>query len=187
MLTWKLPAEKSTLISLDSYYRDITKVSDEERNNWNFDVPEALDRSLLIEQANALARGEAIEKPVYLFPSHTRAPRGERIEPCRFIIIEGLYAFYWEELRDLMHTRVFIDTPDQVGFERRLERDIRERSCTSDEVVLQFVSEVRPMYERNIKPTRSFADLVLDGEDTLEDSADVVIKHILEGGVMTED
>ncbi len=176
-LAAQLPGSTAS-VPVDSYYRDLTTVSLRERADWNFDLPVAFDLELLVEQTVAIARGEPILKPIYLFPHHRRASHGERIEPGRFVIIEGLFAFYWREIRDLMHTRVFVDAPDEVCFARRVERDIRERGCSRSEVIRQYEQQVRPCYRRFIAPTRRFADLVVDGTSPVEFSVETVLRSV---------
>lgn len=164
----------AVVISLDSYYHDLTPLNSEERDHWNFDVPGALDRKLLIENVTQLSNGDSIEKPIYQFPSHTRAERGEIVNPFRVIIVEGLFALYWEEIRDLLNLKVFIDTNDEVCLERRKQRDVIQRNRSEESVVRQYNETVRPMYRKYIRPTSEFADLILDGMEPIRKSGEVV-------------
>ncbi len=166
------------LLSLDSYYHDLSPLDPAERDARNFDVPEALDHELLRDQLVALYNGSAIEKPVYDFATHTRSPQSEQIVPGEAIIIEGLFALYWEEIRALFQTSVFVTLHDHVCLSRRIERDTRERGRSSESVLSQYKETVQPMNEKYILPTKTFAQIVVDGEDLLERSTSLIMAHI---------
>jgi len=166
------------ILSLDSYYHDLSPLDPEERKHRNFDVPEALDHVLLREQLIALANGSAIEKPVYDFATHTRSPQSERIVPGETVIIEGLFALYWEKIRELFHTSVFVTLHDHVCLSRRIERDTKERGRSRESVLSQYTETVRPMNEKYILATKTFADIVVNGEDPLEQSTALIMAHI---------
>ena len=170
----------AAILSLDSYYRDLSHLPLAARHHFNFDVPEALDHELLVQNLQGLARGRAVEQPVYLFPEHVRAPRGERVEPVAHLIVEGLFALYFEEIRSLLDTRIFIQVDDSVCLQRRQQRDTRERGRTPESVLEQYTGTVRPMYERHVRPTQQFADLVVRGEQPVAQSAVAVVAHIKE-------
>jgi len=158
-----------TLVPLDAYYRDLAALGPQLRLQQNFDAPEALDAELMIRQLAELARGQAVEMPVYRFDTHTRAPHGTIVAPARSVIVEGLFTLYWPLLRELLQLKVFVDVDDDVGLSRRIERDVNERGRTPASVRRQYESTVRPMYERYIRPTRDHADLVLDGMRPLDE------------------
>jgi len=166
------------ILTLDSYYHDLSPLDPEERKHRNFDVPEALDHELLREQLMALANGSAIEKPVYDFATHTRSPQSERIVPGETVIIEGLFALYWEKIRELFHTSVFVTLHDHVCLSRRIERDTKERGRSRESVLSQYTETVRPMNEKYILATKTFADIVVNGEDPLEQSTALIMAHI---------
>jgi uridine kinase len=166
---------KAPVLGLDSYYRELAHLPLEERARMNFDEPAALDRDLLIAQVRSLWEGRAIEKPVYDFSRHTRSGEIERIEPSEYAIVEGLFALYWPELRKLYGTSVFIDVDDAVCYQRRLERDVRERARTPESVYVQYNTMVRPMAERYILPTRAWADVVVSGVEPLERTSAAVL------------
>jgi uridine kinase len=163
---------------LDSYYRDLSALAPAERARVNFDAPIALDDGLLIEQVHSLSRGEIVERPVYDFTTHTRVPRSESFTASEFLIIEGLFALYWPELRELAGTKVFVDAPDDVCLRRRQLRDVAERGRTLESVVAQFKQTVQPMAALHVRPTFQYADLVLSGEQPLLHSVDAVLKHV---------
>jgi len=168
----------SPMLLLDSYYRDLSALSPAERARVNFDAPESLDHELLIEQVQALSRGESITRPCYDFSTHTRVPGGENLTASDFLIVEGLFALYWPELRELSRTKIFVNAPDNVCLGRRKTRDVAERGRTVDSVVLQFRETVQPMATRYVRPTSRYADLVLSGEQMLSASVNEVLAHI---------
>ncbi len=178
-LARRLVAELGTThISLDAYYRPLNHLSLAERSHFNFDEPSALDHELLIKQIDALAGGRSIELPVYDFATHSRTDRTQTIAPAEFVIIEGLFALYWEELRRLYGTSVFVEAPDAVCLERRQERDVRERGRSPESVLRQFTETVRPMAALHVVPTAAFANVVVSGLQPLAASAAAVLQHV---------
>ncbi len=168
----------TTVLPLDAYYRDLSHLPLADRCHFNFDHPEALDREPLLHNLRGLTRGQAVEKPVYLFPEHIRAPQGQKVEPGDYLIVEGLFVLYWEAVRSLLNTRIYIRATDPVCLERRLERDTRERGRTPESALAQYRQTVRPMYEQHIRPTQRFAELVVDGKAAIEQTATAIRDHI---------
>jgi uridine kinase len=166
------------ILPMDAYYLDLAFLPLEERCKFNFDVPESVDHALLLENLAALAAGHAIERPVYDFTIHTRAPITETIAPGGCVIVEGLFALYWEDIRALAGTKVFVDAPDEVCLARRRIRDVLERGRTLESVLKQYTETVRPMAELYIRPTRCFADLVVSGEVPVEQSSAAVLVRV---------
>lgn len=166
------------ILALDSYYRELGGVPFEERARMNFDEPGALDHELLFEHLLALQAGRAIDVPVYDFTLHTRAGRTERLRPGKFAVVEGLWTLYWEPIRSVLGTKVYVDAPDAVCFERRLARDVRERGRSPESVARQYAATVRPMAERYILPGRELADLVVSGVAPLAESSASVLAHV---------
>lgn len=176
-------AEKldAAMLHLDSYYRELDHLSIVQRAHWNFDAPEALDAELLFAHVRQLHKGIAIQKPIYDFTTHARTDRTEPVEPRQFIIIEGLFALYWDEIVKLLGTKVFVDLGEDICLERRIERDIRERGRTRESVLEQYHSTVLPMARRYVHPTRERADIVVTGNDRIEHEVEVVMQHVLAG------
>jgi uridine kinase len=169
---------RSPVLLLDSYYRDLGALIPAERCAVNFDEPGALDHELLIEQVRALSRGEVVEQPKYDFTTHKRSPHGETFAAREFLIIEGLFALYWEDLRELASTRIFVDTPDEVCLRRRQVRDVTERGRTLESVTTQFYGTVQPMAALHIRPSSKYADLLLSGEQSISRSVERVLRHL---------
>lgn len=173
-----IPDKRSVIISCDSYYRDLSALSPDERENWNFDAPEAIEAELLCHHLDALARGNEILCPVYDFTTHTRSSASIRVTPGALIIVEGLFVLYWEEIRQLLDTKVFISLTETASLARRLERDIRERGRTRQSVLNQYNRTVKPMTEKYVAPTRYFANILVNGEDPIEQSSAKIISVI---------
>jgi uridine kinase len=172
-----LPAP-SSILSLDSYYLPLSNLSLVEREQCNFDRPDALEWPLIRGHVRRLARGEAVEEPVYLFDEYTRAPSSRRIEAAPFVILEGLYALYDQQVRDALDLRVFVNAPDEVCFERRRQRDVAERGRTVASVCRQYTEMVRPMAEQFVVPTRTFAEVVIQGDAPAAASVAALLQRI---------
>lgn len=149
------------MIEQDSYYKDQSEKTMEERLGTNYDHPLAFDNDLLIEQIKALLNYETIDKPVYDYTVHTRSDKIIPIEAKDVIILEGILILEDERLRDLMDIKVFVDTDADLRIIRRLVRDIKERQRTMDSVIDQYISVVRPMHNQFIEPTKRYADIII--------------------------
>jgi uridine kinase len=175
-LVKKLPG--AAIVSLDSYYRGMEDIPLEERKKVNFDHPDALDWELLHEHLQAMAAGCAFDEPVYSFADYARTEETRRIEPCAFVIVEGLFVLYWPELRGMLDTKVFVQTDPEVCFNRRLTRDVNERGRSPESVRQQYEKTVRPSAEWFVHPTMKYADLVVSGEEPLAVSTSTVVNAL---------
>ena len=168
---------KGTVLGLDRYYRDLSHLSPAERDRFNFDVPEALEHGLLMEQVARLRGGESIDAPRYDFNTHTRIGGTTRVEAGAVVILEGLFALYWPMLRELLATKVYVDMSDDVCLARRTERDIRERGRTVESVRSQYARIVAPMAQKYVRPTMVYADVVVLGAGSIEAEVAEVLAH----------
>ena len=175
---WIARRLEATLFSLDDYYRDLAHLPKSEREKTNFDDPAMFDWRLLEQDIAALGRGETISKPLYDFENHIRRTHRETVTPCRFVIVEGLFALHDPALRRLYGTSVYVHLDDDVCFARRMERDIRERGRSRESVLAQYEATVRPMCEKYVRPTRAHASVVVRGDDPLAQSAEAVMAHL---------
>lgn len=166
------------ILPMDAYYRDLAFLPIESRCKFNFDIPDSLDHALLREHLTALAAGLPVQRPVYDFTVHTRSSIWETLAPGAHLILEGLFALHWDDLRSLFGTKVYVDAPDDVCLARRQVRDVIERGRTSESVHRQYVETVRPMAELYVRPTRRFADIVVSGQEPLEQSSAAVLARI---------
>ena len=145
----------------DSYYRNIDQLPLDYRQRANFDHPDAIDTDLLVAHLRALKAGQAIDLPVYDFKHDRRLPETRRMEPKLIIILEGILIFAEPRLLAEMDIKVFVDTPDDIRFIRRLRRDIAERGRTVESVIEQYVSTVRPMHMQFVEPSKRYADVII--------------------------
>lgn len=175
---WLAAALSATIFSLDAYYHDLATLPLEERAAFNFDHPDSLDAHLLSQHLHDLAEGKKVVRPVYDFASHTRSARTETLTPSEYLIVEGLFTLYWDSIRDIYSTKVFMVADHDVCLPRREARDIAERGRTPESVQRQYATTVQPMAEQFINPTRRYADLVLSGSQPVEISAASVLNHI---------
>ena len=159
-----LGSEKAVIIQEDSYYKDLSDVPYEQRVGRNFDHPDAFDHDLLAEHLLQLLNGEAVSHPIYDYKLHTRSKKTKTAGPGNLIILEGILIFSKAQLRELINYRVFIDTPPDICFIRRLKRDIEERGRTVDSVIKQYTETVRPMYLQFIEPSKQYADILISGD-----------------------
>lgn len=166
------------VLSMDCYYRDLSSLDPHEREKVNFDTPEAIDSTLLVEHLETLSGGGEIAKPRYDFTTHTRSPGTDRVAGCAMVLVEGLFALYWEAVRRLLHSSIFVEIPPDQALLRRLERDMRERGRSRASILHQYTTTVAPMNERHVLPTAAFADLVVSGMEPLEQSLARVRAHL---------
>ena len=148
-------------IAQDSYYKSAEFMDNQHITAFNFDHPSAFDTDLMVEHLRALKRGETIRVPVYDFVHHRRSPQTVEVAPRRLVLFEGIMVFVDPRVRDLLDLKLYVDTPDDIRFIRRLERDIKERGRTLESVVRQYLEVVRPGHLEFIEPTKAYADLVI--------------------------
>ncbi len=149
------------LIEQDSYYRNLSDMPLDERHQANFDHPDSIDSDMLVNHILRLKQGLTVEMPLYDFKTHTRSSKIEIIEPKPVVIVEGILIFAETRVLDLLDVRVFVDTPDDVRFIRRLQRDISERGRTVDSVIGQYYRTVRPMHHEFVEPSKRHADIII--------------------------
>ena len=153
--------ENIAMIEHDSYYKDQSQLTFEERTKTNYDRPLAFDTDYLIAQLKELQNGRAVDIPTYDYANHTRSEKTYRQEPVDVLIVEGILVLENEKLRNLMDIKVFVDTDDDVRILRRIRRDIEERGRTLDSVITQYMDAVKPMYHQFIEPTKRYADVII--------------------------
>ena len=157
----EIPRELVSTIEYDAYYRDFQHLAPEERAAINFDHPDSLETSLLIEHLKRLRAWEPVEIPLYDFKTHRRLPETRRIAPTPLIVVEGILVFVEEALRELLDIRVFVDTDADIRVFRRIRRDIEQRGRTFDSVREQYYKTVRPMHLQFVEPSKRWAHLIL--------------------------
>jgi uridine kinase len=154
-------ADEVLFIQQDLYYRNLKDMPLDYRNAANFDHPDAIDNELLINHLKKLNAGEPVELPIYDFRTHTRLPDTTPIQAKPIVIVEGILIFAEPRLLEQMDIKVFVDTPDDIRFIRRLRRDIAERGRTLDSVIEQYIATVRPMHNQFVEPSKRHADIII--------------------------
>ena len=154
-------ASEVAFLQQDSYYRNLDQMPLDYRQKVNFDHPDALDNELFVEHVRALKAGEAVNLPIYDFKNHVRLKETMRMEPKTIIIVEGILIFNDPRLLQEMDIKVFVDTPDDIRFIRRLRRDVAERGRTVDSVIEQYLATVRPMHMQFVEPSKRYADVII--------------------------
>jgi uridine kinase len=165
--------------SLDNYYLDLAHLPHPERAKQNFDDPALIESPLLAAHISALSRGLAIERPLYDFATYTRVRgRTETVRPGPVLLVEGLFALYYASLLPLYQLRVYVDTPDELCFERRMKRDMEERGRTAESVRRQYEATVRPSGIKYVRPSAVHADLTVDGAGALDWKVERVVTEL---------
>jgi uridine kinase len=160
-LVSSLPDGVATLLREDSYYLDAASVPGFDAATHDFDDVAARDHNLLIADLAALKSGQAITAPVYSFIHHGREPQGEPVNATDVIVVEGTHLLCTPGLAALFDIKVFVDTPADIRFIRRLLRDQTERGRTAESVIQQYLGTVRPGHERLTEPSRVHADFIV--------------------------
>lgn len=151
------------VLAIDAYYRDLSQLSEAERETVNFDAPAALDWELLVTDLARLRSGASVSVPRYDFATHTRMPEPAQLAPSDILIVEGLFALFDRRVRKMLDLAVFIDAAEEECLRRKIERDVACRGRTEAFARAQWERHSAPMYERHVFPTRAYADLFLDG------------------------
>jgi uridine kinase len=156
-----LHLDSAVFIDHDAYYRELGHLPLEERERMNFDHPDSLDNDLLLGHLRELIEGRPIQKPVYDFTRHTRAPQTVHVEPRGVVLVDGILLFVDPRLRELFDLKIFVDTEADVRFIRRLKRDINKRGRSLESVIEQYLGTVRPMHFEFVEPSKRYADVIL--------------------------
>lgn len=155
--------EQITVLYHDSYYRDQSFLTYEERCKTNYDHPDSLETDLLLKHLKRLKAGESVECPVYDFSKHNRSKETVIIEAAPVIILEGILVLSDPRLRELMDLKVFAHADADVRILRRIRRDVKKRGRDLDGIIKQYLTTVKPMHEKYVEPSRLFADIVVNG------------------------
>ena len=175
MLQANLGEHFSALLHQDSYYRDMHEYFDKDGGRVNFDHPDSIEFELLVRHLKQLKNGEDINVPIYDFTTHRRMFQATPF-PCRpVIILDGILLLTQSDLRPLLDFSFFVETQEDLRFQRRLQRDVRERGRTPEGVREQFFNHVKPMHDLFVDPSRKFADRIVSGEKSFGPVIDEVV------------
>ena len=163
---------KTVIVAQDNYYRDLSNLPFQQRMKVNFDHPDSLDFDLLAEGLSQLKKGQNIKVPMYDFATHTRTNETIACGPKKIILVDGILILDSSVVRAQLDEAIFFDTPEELRFKRRLERDVHERGRTAEGVKKQFDLQVKPMHEQFVEPSKIFAQTIVkdfgDYHDAIE-------------------
>jgi uridine kinase len=169
---------KCVMLPMDNYYKDMSHIPIEERRKYNYDHPDMIEHTLIVKHVKDLLTGKSIELPDYDFAQYTRANTSVRIEPKPILLIEGIFALYYDELRALADLKIYVDTEGDERFIRRLQRDIFERGRTIESVINQYLNTVKPMHDAYVEPTKKHADIIIPRGGYNEKAIEVVVEYV---------
>lgn len=167
-----------TVICHDDYYKDQSFLSMEERIKTNYDHPSSLDNDLFVYHLKKLIDGQEIEKPEYDFVVHNRKEITTKVTPTKVIIIEGILVLEEKKIRDLADVKIFVKCDEDIRFIRRLKRDMEERGRSMDSVIFQYLSTVKPMFNKYINPSSRYADIIIPNDNKHDVAVDFLIAKI---------
>jgi uridine kinase len=174
------PNNTITMIMQDSYYKDQSHITFEERLKTNYDHPNAIDTLCLIDHLKKLMSGNSVDMPIYDFTLHTRKDETVKVEPTDIIIVEGILVLDDITLRNLLDVKIYVDTDADIRILRRMIRDINERGRSIESVVNQYLQVVRPMHEQFTEPTKRYADIIIPEGGKNKVAIDIIIRSIKE-------
>ena len=172
--------ESVTRIPMDNYYEDLSHMDLSEREQVNYDHPDAFEWDLMRDQLAQLLAGQSVEMPQYDFEIHNRREERETVAPTEVIILEGILALYDDDINEMLDLRLYVETDADVRILRRIERDVIDRGRELEGVIGQYLSTVKPMHEQFIEPTKKAADLVIP------EGANSVAMNLLEEKLQAE-
>jgi uridine kinase len=172
--------ERIVTVNQDRYYHDLAHLDQSQLVQHNFDHPNAIEESLLVETLKLLKAGMPSELPIYDFSSHIRTGQTERVEAKPVILLEGILILAIPKVRELLDIKIFVDTDADLRFIRRLSRDIAERGRSVENVVEQYQATVRPMHLEFVEPSKRWADIIIPEGGFNTVALDLVISRIVQ-------
>ncbi|MCC8129971.1 MAG: uridine kinase [Clostridiales bacterium] len=173
--------DEVTILYHDNYYKAQDDIPFEERKKKNYDHPDALETSLLVEHLRALKRGETVQCPIYDYSLHTRSKRTVTVKPHPVILLEGILVLSDEALRNQMDIKIFVEADADERILRRITRDVIERGRSMTDIMDQYLTTVKPMHYAYVEPTKALADVVINSgmNDTAFELISGKIREIL--------
>lgn len=170
--------DRIAFLQHDSYYKDLSGLPPTQRAEVNFDHPNSLETELLIHHIACLRDNQPVEVPIYDFATHGRTDKTYTVQPRRVILVEGILIFTEAALREMFDVKIFVDTDSDLRFIRRLERDITERSRTTESVIKQYQLTVRPMHMEFVEPSKRYADVIIPEGGHNTAALDMVVARV---------
>ncbi len=174
----RVGADKCVLLPMDNYYRDMSHLAFEERKKINYDHPDVIEYELLQAHLESLLKGTPVEIPTYDFVTYVRKPETLYFPPKNVVIVEGIFALYYDHIYKLYGLSVYVDAESDIRFIRRLNRDVRERGRTMESVIDQYLQTVKPMHDAYVEPTKRRADIIVPKGGYNDKAVEVVVNYI---------
>jgi len=174
----QLPTDSICIVSQDNYYRPREFQQKDENGHLNFDLPTSIDRRAFFDDMERLSAGKSLSIKEYTFNNSSRAANSILIEPAPVIVMEGLFIFHYEEIRNALDLKVYIDARDEVKLQRRLKRDKDERGYAEDTVLYQWHNHVMPSYQQYLRPYRDDADIIITNNVSYKKGLMVLVNHL---------
>jgi uridine kinase len=174
----KMPEKSISLVSQDNYYVPKEFQVKDENGKENFDLPTSIDRKAFYDDMYKLMQNETIVINEYTFNNDAAQNRKIIVKPAPIIILEGLFIFYYEEIRQVLDLSIYIDAKDEVKLERRLKRDSEERGYPEDEVLYQWHNHVLPSYYKYLRPYRDLAHVIVTNNTNYQKGLQVIVDHL---------
>ena len=174
------PLGEVVLLPQDSYYKDSSHIPPEERQNINFDHPDAFEWNLLSKHLSMLKKGVCIQQPTYSYITCTRLPKTIHVEPKEVVIVEGILALCDEKLRNMMDLKIFVDADPDERLIRVIQRDVLERGRTAEAVMNRYVKVLKPMHLQFIEPCKRYADLIIPEGGNNDVAIKILTRYIAE-------
>ncbi len=165
-------------IPQDNYYHSAENICNSNITDINFDHPAAFDNELLLNHLKLLKNNQPIDMPLYDFIQHKRVSESALTVPKKLIILDGILIFHDERIRQMLDLKLFIDTPCDIRFIRRLNRDIKERGRTVESVIEQYLATVRPAYQQFVEPAKVYADIIIPEGGLTDSVIDVFVPYL---------
>lgn len=165
-------------ISHDSYYRDLSHLSPDQRAQVNFDHPDSLETDLLVEHLKQWRQGHPIQVPIYDFVNHTRTRQTRLVEPQRVALVDGILVFVEPKLREIFDVKLYVDTDADIRFIRRLQRDTSERGRSVESVIKQYLTTVQPMHLEFVEPSKRYANVIIPEGGYNQVAIDMVVSRV---------
>ena len=169
---------KVVVLAEDAYYRGQSELTESQREQTNYDHPDAIEESLLVNHLLALKSGQAVQVPVYDYSAHDRSNETTSVGPCDILIVEGILLLHRKAVLDVVDVSVFVDVPEEVCLERRIARDVAKRGRTRQSVIAQYELTVGPMFRQFVQPSIKNADLVVRNETPDDDAIGKLISGV---------
>ena len=158
----KINKNEILIITVDSYYKDLSDIEFEEREKNNFDHPISIEFNLLYNHLLRIKQNKPVDIPIYDYKRHTRKKEAKSInKKYSLILLEGIFSLYDKKIREIIDNAVFIDIPNKIRKERRIIRDTENRDRTIDSIITQYDNTVVPMFEKYIKPMKEESDIII--------------------------